>query len=143
MEKQKMNLDETDRAILKCLQVDGRMQIKDIAEVVHLSGPAVGTRINRMKENGLIQGFTVRLDEDLFATRTRSTVTLYMNDSLHEPLQKFIKSELVIQEAHKISGPGCYLMQVETESYEELEKFLESLSAYGRYQVSLSLRQIK
>ena len=143
MEKQKINLDETDRAILKCLQADGRMQIKDIAEVVHLSGPAVGTRISRMKENGLIQGFTVRLDEDLLATKTRSTVTLYMNDSLHEPLQKFIKSESVIQEAHKISGPGCYLMQVETESYDELEAFLARLSSYGRYQVSLSLRQIK
>ena len=55
-------MDETDYAILELLKTDGRMSYSDIAEEVHLSRVAVRERISAMKNNGIIQGFTVIID---------------------------------------------------------------------------------
>lgn len=50
-------LDHVDREILRMLQEDARMSLKDIAEAVFLSSPAVSVRIDNMIEAGYIEGF--------------------------------------------------------------------------------------
>ena len=57
-----IQLDATDYAILEILKEDGRCSYSDIAEQVHLSRVAVRERINTMKENGIILGFTIVID---------------------------------------------------------------------------------
>ena len=52
-------LDEVDQKILELLEKDARMSLKDIAECVFLSSTAVSTRIERLKEAGVIEGFQV------------------------------------------------------------------------------------
>lgn len=56
------DLDETDLEILRLLVADGRRAYSDIAEVVGLSAPAVSDRIDRLREEGVVHGFTVDLD---------------------------------------------------------------------------------
>jgi Lrp/AsnC family leucine-responsive transcriptional regulator len=41
------------------------MQWKQIGQLVHLSGVAVANRIQRLEEIGVIEGYTVRLNEKL------------------------------------------------------------------------------
>lgn len=48
-------LDQTDLAILKLLQQNSRMQWREIGEQVHLTGQAVGHRIRKMEEQGIIE----------------------------------------------------------------------------------------
>lgn len=55
-------MDETDHAILEILKDDGRCSFSDIADQVNLSRVAVRERINNMKQNGIIHGFTVLID---------------------------------------------------------------------------------
>lgn len=55
-------LDETDLEILRLLNADGRRAYSDIGESVGLSGPAVSGRIDRLREHGIIRGFTVTVD---------------------------------------------------------------------------------
>ena len=50
-------LDHVDREILRMLQENARMSLKDIAEAVFLSSPAVSVRIDNMIEAGYIEGF--------------------------------------------------------------------------------------
>jgi len=54
--------DATDAEILRLLVEDGRRPYSDIAEHVDLSPPAVRDRIDRLREAGVIRGFTVDLD---------------------------------------------------------------------------------
>jgi len=60
-------LDDTDREILTLLLEDGRRPFSEIAEVVDLSGPAVSDRVDRLREIGVVRGFTVDLDRSLLA----------------------------------------------------------------------------
>ena len=55
-------MDDTDYAILEILKDDGRCSYSDVAEQVHLSRVAVRDRINAMKKDGIIHGFTVVID---------------------------------------------------------------------------------
>ncbi|MFC6764945.1 AsnC family transcriptional regulator [Natrinema soli] len=57
------DLDETDMEILRLLGDDARRPYSEIAERVGLSGPAVSDRVDRLEEAGVIEGFTVDIDQ--------------------------------------------------------------------------------
>lgn len=55
-------LDETDLEILRLLSADGRKPYSEIGDSVGLSGPAVSDRVSRLRDLGVIRGFTVDVD---------------------------------------------------------------------------------
>ena len=58
-------LDDTDREILELLLADARRPFSDIAERVDLSAPAVSDRVDRLREMGVLRGFTADVDRSL------------------------------------------------------------------------------
>lgn len=59
-----ITLDETDLRILKCLQDDAKMTVKQIASKVNLSSTPVFERIKRLESEGFIKKYTVVLDQE-------------------------------------------------------------------------------
>ncbi|NHC15987.1 Lrp/AsnC family transcriptional regulator, partial [Motilibacter deserti] len=57
-----MATDRTDKEILVALQRDGRASYADIGKAVGLSAPAVKRRVDRMRDDGVIRGFTAVVD---------------------------------------------------------------------------------
>ncbi|WP_226482076.1 AsnC family transcriptional regulator [Natrinema amylolyticum] len=57
------DLDETDMEILRLLGENARRPFSDIADEVGLSGPAVSDRVRRLEETGVIERFTVDVDQ--------------------------------------------------------------------------------
>lgn len=55
-------LDDTDLEILEHLAEDARRPYSEIATAVDLSGPAVSDRVQRLRDAGVIRGFTIDLD---------------------------------------------------------------------------------
>jgi DNA-binding Lrp family transcriptional regulator len=55
-------LDDTDVEILSLLAEDARRPFSAIGEEVGLSGPAVSDRVDRLREAGVISGFTINVD---------------------------------------------------------------------------------
>ena len=53
------NLDDVDKLILEELINDSRISYSDIAEKVHLSRVSVRERVLKLKENGIIDKFTI------------------------------------------------------------------------------------
>ncbi|CAI49423.1 Lrp/AsnC family transcription regulator [Natronomonas pharaonis DSM 2160] len=70
------DIDETDRELLRLLLEDGRRPYKELAEAVELSPPAVSDRIDRLRELGVIQRFTVDVDRSKLREGVRLAVTL-------------------------------------------------------------------
>ncbi|MFD4660795.1 Lrp/AsnC family transcriptional regulator [Kitasatospora sp. NPDC058444] len=69
-------LDRVDRAILRLLQQDGRASIRSVAERVHVSRANAYARISRMVEDGVIRGFTARVDHERAGQTASAYVTL-------------------------------------------------------------------
>ena len=55
-------LDNIDKKIITMLQENARVSLKEIAEKVFLSSPAVSVRIENLVDNGYIQGFHAYVD---------------------------------------------------------------------------------
>lgn len=58
----KKEIDPIDRVILKALCTDGRMPAKHISETVGLVPSVVARRMARLREDGVILGFTAIID---------------------------------------------------------------------------------
>lgn len=54
-------LDPTDLAILEALRDDGRLPVASLAERVGVSRANAYTRIDRLRAEGVIEGFTIRV----------------------------------------------------------------------------------
>ncbi|MFJ4666427.1 Lrp/AsnC family transcriptional regulator [Kitasatospora purpeofusca] len=74
--EQTSRLDRVDRAILRLLQQDGRASIRSVAERVHVSRANAYARISRMVEDGVIRGFTARVDHERAGQGASAYITL-------------------------------------------------------------------
>lgn len=136
-------IDRTDIEIIKLLAANARIQWQDIGEQVHLTGQAVKNRIGRLEKLGVIEGYTVKLNESKLGKEITAYVTVYMKTTEHAAFQKFISTSLFISEAHRISGEGCYLLKTTASSQQELTDLLDSLLRFGNYKVNMSIGRIK
>ncbi|MFH8367891.1 Lrp/AsnC family transcriptional regulator [Streptomyces sp. NPDC018031] len=69
-------LDAIDRDILRMLQTDGRASIRSVAERVHVSRANAYARMNRLLDDGVIRGFSARVDQERAGQGASAYITL-------------------------------------------------------------------
>lgn len=69
-------LDAIDRDILRMLQTDGRASIRSVADRVHVSRANAYARINRLMDDGVIRGFSARVDHERAGQGASAYITL-------------------------------------------------------------------
>lgn len=135
-------LDSTDKRILEELAKDGRISMKKLGEKVHLTGQAAANRVLRLEEEGVIEGYTVRLNNRKSGYPVQAFITVFTKSFDHQPFLSFVETQhSYIINNYKISGDGCYLMECKFPSNEELDKFLSDLTRYVNYKVSIVINK--
>jgi Lrp/AsnC family leucine-responsive transcriptional regulator len=125
-----VQLDETGRAIVSALASDGRASYQTIANQVGLSRPAVMERVKRLEEQGVISGYTARLDRAKIGRPITAFVTVRYPSSTHvgtEPWIKALEAHPDVLECHHVAGEDCYILKVAVESVERLQDVLRAL----------------
>ncbi|MFJ5022916.1 Lrp/AsnC family transcriptional regulator [Streptomyces goshikiensis] len=69
-------LDPIDRSIMRLLQADGRASIRSVADQVHVSRANAYARINRLIDDGVIRGFTARVNHERAGQGASAYITL-------------------------------------------------------------------
>jgi Lrp/AsnC family leucine-responsive transcriptional regulator len=87
-----MNVDKFDLAILKVLQEDARASLQAISERVGLSSTPCWARIKRMESEGVIRGYTVRVDPASIGLSETVIVQVTLESHTDETLYDFGKS---------------------------------------------------
>jgi DNA-binding Lrp family transcriptional regulator len=107
-------LDSIDRTILRLLQEDGRASIRSVAERVHVSRANAYARINRLIEDGVIRGFTARVDHERAGHGLSAYITLkIVQNSWRTVREKLITLPGVVHIA-LVSGDFDVLLLVHT-----------------------------
>ena len=135
--------DELDLKIIDMLKINSKIPLKIIGENVHLTPQAVSNRILRLQSLGLITQYTICINDVLLGKNIIAYITIFMKTTKHNQLIKFIKSNSIIENAHRISGDGCYLLKVVCSNMEEINLLLDQLLEYGTYRLNLSTSTIK
>lgn len=121
-----MSLDKFDFAILAVLQQDARASLQDISGKVGLSSTPCWNRIKRMETDGVIQGYTVRINPTAIGFTETVIVHVTLESHSEETLDAFGKAlgEIPeVLEATLISGDYDYLIRIavrDTRDYERL-----------------------
>ena len=107
--------DKKDRAILKLLQENARITVKEISDKVHLSTTPVHERIKRMEESGVIKQYATLVNHE--KVNKGLTVICYVSLKQHGKNAgvKFIKKiqELnEVIECFSISGEFDFMLKV-------------------------------
>lgn len=136
-------LDQTDYAILACLQENARMQLKEIGERVHMTGQAVANRIARLEETGVLLGYTVRIDETKLEKPYEALITVFLKSGDQAAFRAWAAAEPSVTELHRVTGEGCYWLKARYRDPAGLSDFLEELVRFGNYKVSTSIGRLK
>lgn len=136
-------LDPIDLQIIEYLRANGRAQWKVVGESVHLTGQAVADRVHRMEDLGIIEGYTVKLDESRLGNQITALITVYMKHTDHQAFLQFIEQKPEVKEAHRVSGEGCYWLKAVFAETGTLNNFLDQLLAFGNYRINLSIGRIR
>ncbi len=138
-----MELDNVDFQILRLLTENSRIQWKDLGEQIHMTGQAVGNRIKKLEDNGVIKAYSLIVDEMKVGLPYTAFIIIYMKTSNHDSFIRFINNQNEVVEAHRVSGEGCYHLKVKVHSQEQLNLFLNEILRYGNYALHLSIQEIK
>ena len=58
------HLDQTDIALLRELQIDARRSQRDLARVVGVSQGTVASRLRRLEEEGIVEGYYAKINAE-------------------------------------------------------------------------------
>lgn len=108
-------LDARDLAILKLLQQNARITVKEISEKIHLSTTPVHERIKRMEENGVIKQYVTLLDHAKVKKGLMVICYVSLKEHSKNAGNKFIKTihELnEVTECFNISGEFDFMLKV-------------------------------
>ena len=137
-------IDDLDIRILSYLLKDSNQSHKVIGQLVHLSGQAVGTRVQKLRDIGVIEGYTLRWNPEKIGLLVHAFITVFLkSNNAHQSFQLFVQQNDQVTETYRVSGEGCYWMRVHVLSILELNKFLDDILKYGNYKLSLSIGKIK
>ncbi len=141
-----IQLDQTDRSILRILQNDSRVTIKEMAKQLNLSTTPIFERMKKLEKWGIIKQYVALVDP----SKVGKTLTVFINLSIKEHDKKsinaFVKAIVKfpeVVECHHITGNADFLIKLILENIEAYNQFiLEKLSLLpyiGRVESRFSL----
>ena len=112
-----VELDRTDRAILRALQRDASVSNVALAAKVNLSAPACLRRVERLKATGLIKGVVALLDAKALELGMLVMIGVVLDRSTPESFAEFEKAAVKVSgclECHVVTGEFDYFMLLRT-----------------------------
>jgi len=145
-----MDLDPTDRRILEALQKQGRMSNQDLSDSVNLSPSACHRRVQRLEEEGFIQGYVALLDPRRLGRLTTVFVEITLSGQADEVLDAFeraVSRVPEVLECHLMAGSADYLLKVVAKDTEDFARIhrrsLATLPGVRGIQSSFALRTVR
>ena len=144
-----INLDTTDRKIVKLLQADGRMTNAELADRIALSPSACLRRVNRLEDQGVIAGYAMLLNPDAVGLGTTVFVEVSLDSQAEEFLNGFEKAARhvpAVMECYLMAGDADYLLRcavADVPDYERIHKeYLSRLPHVARIRTIFALRTV-
>ncbi|SUE63343.1 Lrp/AsnC ligand binding domain-containing protein [Roseomonas gilardii] len=120
-------MDEIDKRLLRLLQRDGRMTNVELARQAHLSPPATHERIRRLQQEGVIEGYSVRLNAGKLQRALLIFVEVTLDRTSARVFEDFgaaVRRTPEIMECHMVAGGFDYLIKVRVRDMAAYRHFL-------------------
>jgi DNA-binding Lrp family transcriptional regulator len=124
-----MELNETDKKILKNLLDDARFSSRQIAKNVGVSVGTVLSRIKRMEENGLIKGYSAILDHEKLGYELTVVTEITVSKGRLVEMESEIATMPSVCGVYDVTGLTDAVIIAKFKSREDLGKFTKHVLA--------------
>ena len=142
--------DHIDQEIIKLLQQDGKLKIKEIASQLGLTNTPIFDRIKRLEHFGFITGYAAQADRTKLGFHLIAFCSISFDNHQRELIEQFETDILEfseVMECYHIAGNFDYLLKVLVKNMEEYQRFithkLAKLTYIRKVQSSFVMTEVK
>ena len=125
-------MDHIDKQLLNMLQENARVPLKQLAEKVFLSSPAVAARINRLEKQGIIKGYHTEINWLKLGHHIMAFINLEVAPAQKSEFYPFIIACPNVMECNCVTGNFSMLIKVCFESTMDLDVFIGDVQKFGK-----------
>ena len=131
--------DKTDRKILRILQENARISLKEIASKLYMSSPAVSARIAKLEDGGVLLGYHASVSPAYLGYPIKAFVNVEVNPKQKAEFYETISAIPNVVECNFVTGDYSVLIEGFFRSTEDLEHFVYSVQHFGRTKTLISM----
>ncbi|MGC9209963.1 MAG: Lrp/AsnC family transcriptional regulator [Acidilobus sp.] len=139
-------VDERDVMLIRSLEEDGRKPWRQVASELGVSEATVYLRVKRLSDDGVLRGFTVRVDPAKLGLEATAFMLVKVRADSVAKVREDLKRLPYVVEAHEVTGPHNFLLKVLAPSQRDVSRAVEEIaSLQGVVEVisMLSLSEVK
>ena len=133
------DVDAKDHQILALLEADGRRSNSDIAKLTGLSAPTVAERIARLRDIGVIQGFTVRIDAAKVGLPVSAVIEFQPRSNRDLAAINSVINNPAVRTCYRVTGSSLLVLIVRVSSSAALQDLLDQIMPFGETKTSVIL----
>jgi Lrp/AsnC family leucine-responsive transcriptional regulator len=130
-------LDARDLAILRELATDARIARAELARRVGLSPPAVGERLTRLEESGVITGYRAEIDPARLGYGLSVLIRARPSPGRMKEMITALRACPEITRCDRVSGEDCFVAWAHVRSVAEMEAVIDRLIPFGATNTSV------
>jgi len=127
MKKEKV-LDEIDRNILRILQIDARKSYREIQNKLGISIGTIHNRISKLKKNGVIEGYTLKLNNEKLGYKLTFLIRINCDGKFTEEILNDIKDIPEVCSVFHTTGDQSAALICRFKESEDVHKFIRDLN---------------
>ena len=117
-------MDDTDRRLLALLRDDARVSAATLARTLGVSRATVQNRIARLRRDGTILGFTLRLRPDADPRRVRAVMMVAIEGKSPAPVIRALRALPEVVAIHTTNGRWDLVVELRTDGLEAFDHAL-------------------
>ncbi len=122
-------LDPADRELLALLREDARAPTAELARKLKLSRTTVQSRMERLRRQRVIAGFTIVVPDDIEASLVRAHVLITLVPKQSGAIEQALRKIPEVRVLHSVSGPFDLIAIVAASSIGELDALIDRIGA--------------
>ncbi len=121
------DLDPLNLKILRVLEGNARIGIAELARKVGLSTPSAAERVRRLQENGVIEGYAVRLDPAALGLAVSAWLRIRPVPGQLAAVAEIIRGLPEIVQCDRVTGEDCFVALAHVASVADLERVIDRI----------------
>lgn len=122
-------LSHSDKELIYLLQNNARESVSNLARKMGVSRTAVQERMNKLQRNGVIQGYTVKLNTDWLQEQINAFISMVVEPRHASHVVSILEQMAPIQALWSVSGRIDILVLVRTSTMAEIEQLLDEIGS--------------
>ena len=130
-------LDETNRRLIAALQDDARLSLAELGRRVGLTAPAVGERLGRLEQSGVIRGYHADIDPGALGYGLSVILRIRPAARMIPKVAALARETPEVTECHRVTGEDCFVMRLHVRDVTHLEGLIDRFVLFGQTTTSI------